>query len=274
MCCDALSLIHHIAINPYCIKFDALTKYALSHPDPPALRLVSMTAEHIQRKIQVLKQEQKFNEVLRLKRLPPRRSQQQQGDQQGEQQASAPSVPQEGDGQQPFTSVESSGPTPEEAARDAAGKKVLDATYRSASKVSGEDSPLMPGLRNVDIEFNQRYGYQNMKGIIRLIDYGAINGGFVPLTTQQRGACMFHTFRRCISCPREFTNSHLRRMLVSFICNRAEELYPMLVCSISGNYGHIRLTAEECKRKECRNQLSDQERQEYNESGPSNSNLL
>ena len=63
--------------------------------------------------------------------------------------------------------------------------------------------------------------------------------------------------------------SHLRRMLVSFICNRAEEMYPMLVCSISGNYGHIRLTAEEYKRKQDRNQLSDQERQEYNEPGPS-----
>ena len=57
-------------------------------------------------------------------------------------------------------------------------------------------------------------------------------------------------------------------MLVSFICNRAEELYPMLVCSISGNYGDIRLTAEEYKRKPDRNQLSDKERQEYNEPGP------
>ena len=105
-------------IDPYCIKFDVLTDYALSHPDPPALWLVCMTEEHVWRKIQVLKQEQKFNEVLRLKMLPPRKPQQQQGDQQGdqqdqlqgeqqsEQQASAPSVPQEGDGQQPSTSAE------------------------------------------------------------------------------------------------------------------------------------------------------------------------
>ena len=135
---------------------------------------------------------------------------------------------------------------PVETARDAAGKRVLDATYRSASKVSGEEPPLMPGPRNVDIEFNQGYGNQNMEGIIRL-DYGAINGGFVPFSTQQRGTCMFHAFRRCISCPREFTNFLLRRMLVSFICNTAEELYLMLVCSISGIYGHIRLTAESIK---------------------------
>ena len=126
----------------------------------------------------------------------------------------------------------------------------------------------MPGLRNVDIEFNQGYGYQNMEGIIRLIEYGAINGGFVPLSTQQRGACMFHPFRRCISCPREFTNSHLRRMIVSFICSRAEELYPMLVCSITGNYGHIRLSAEEYKRKQDSKQLTEQQRQEFHEPRP------
>ena len=107
-----------------------------------------------------------------------------------------------------------------------------------------------------------------MEGIIRLIDYGAINGGFVPLSTKQRGACMFHAFRRCISCPREFNNSHLRRMIVFFICSRAEELYPMLVCSISGNYGHIRLSAEEYKRRQDSNQLTEQERQEFHEPGP------
>ena len=126
----------------------------------------------------------------------------------------------------------------------------------------------MPGLRGVDIGFNQRYGFQTMEGIIRLIDYGSSNGGFVPLPTQQRGACLFHAFRRSISCPREFTNSHLRRILVSFICNRVDELYPLLECSISGNYGHIRLSPEEYRRKEASGQLTDLERQEYNEPGP------
>ena len=107
-----------------------------------------------------------------------------------------------------------------------------------------------------------------MEGIIYLIDYGAINGGFIPLTTQQCGACMFHAFRRCISCLWEFTNSHLRYMLVSFICSRAEELYPMLVCSISGNYGHIQLSPEEYRSKQASDQLTVQERHEFNKLGP------
>ena len=126
----------------------------------------------------------------------------------------------------------------------------------------------MPGLRGVDIEFNQKYGFQTMEGIIRLIDYGSNNGGFVPLPTQQHGACLFHAFRRCIACPREFTNSHLRCMLVSFICNWVDELFPMLETSISGNYGHIRLSPEEYRRKEASGLLTDLERQEYKEPGP------
>ena len=52
-----------------------------------------MTEEQVKRKIQVLKQEPKFNEILKLKRLPPRRSQQQQGDQQAAAQESVQQVP-------------------------------------------------------------------------------------------------------------------------------------------------------------------------------------
>ena len=42
----------------------------------------------------------------------------------------------------------------------------------------------------------------------------------------------------------------------------------MLECSISGNYGQIRLFTEEYRRKEASGQLTDQERQEFNEPGP------
>ena len=218
-----------------------------------------MSEEYMWRKIYILRQEAKFNDVLRLARLPPRGQQQEQQKQQVPPAATS--------GPSSSTSAEGSRPTPEEEARNTAGRKVLDATYRPTNKVHGDKPPCMPGLKSVDIGFNQEYSCQSMEGIIRLIDYGTISGGFVPLTTQQRGACMFHAFRRCISCPREFTNSHLRHMLVSFICSRAEELYPMLVCSISGNYGHIWLSPEEYRRKQASDQLTVQERQDFNELG-------
>ena len=249
--------MHCIAIHLYCIEFDMFLDPMFLYPDPPALHIVCMSEEHVRRKINTLRQEAKFNDVLRLDRLPPR------GQQQEQQVPPAPTS-----GPSSSTSAEGSRPTPEEEARNTTGKKVLDATYRPINKVQGDMPPHMPGLRGVDIGFNQQYGYQSMEGIIHLIDYGAINGGFIPLTTQQSGACIFHAFRQCISCPWEFTNSHLRCMLVSFICSRAEELYPMLTCSISGNYGHIQLSPEEYRRKQASDQLTEQERQDFNEPGP------
>ena len=217
-----------------------------------------MSEQHIKRKIDGLRQDPRYTQVLRLGRLPPAAPQQEQ--------QQPPQLPVSAPAPEPSPST--SAGSPEEDSRHATGQKVLDATLRVSKKVHGEELPLMPGLRGVDIGFNQRYGFQTMEGIIRLIDYGSSNGGFVPFSYQQCGACLFHAFRRSITCPREFTNSHLRRMLVSFICNRADELYPMLECSISGNYGHIRLSPEEYRRKEASGQLTDLERQEYNEPGP------
>ena len=119
---------------------------------------------------------------------------------------------------------------------------MLDATLNSAAEVDGETPPFNDSLKQIDLQFNQNYGYSTMEGIIRCLDYGELNGGFVPLTTQQKGACMLHAFRKSIICPREFTNTHLRRMVVSFICQNFDFLHPMLRLSIAGNYGHFRLS--------------------------------
>ena len=196
----------------------------------------------VRAKIQQLGLQAKFRKVLELKGLPPRTH---------PQAATA----------QASTSAESEATgetaTPEEIARNKAGETILKATFRHAKKIYGDEPPLQPGLRGVDIPFNQGYGFQNMEGIIRLMDYGASNGGFIPLATQQRGACLFHSFKRNICCPHEFTNTHLRRMLVSFICGRAEELYALLVTAISGNYGHIRISQRKYDRLMSLQQLTD-----------------
>ena len=141
------------------------------------------------------------------------------------------------------------GPSPEEEVVDSAGEKLLTATYVSATEVDGKCPPYNKSLETVDLDFNRIYGYDNMARIIRMIDYGALNGGWAPLVTQQRGSCLFHAVRRSIQCPKEFTNMHLRRMIVSFICDRVDELFPMLKVAISGNYGHLRLTQDEYQRK-------------------------
>ena len=158
-------------------------------------------------KIQELGQQAKFKEVLQLKKLPTRSQQQQQPEpEEAAAQTSTSAAAEVGAATE--TEVEGATATPEEAARNQDGKVILKATYRHASKVYGKVPPQQPGLRGVDIPFNQGYGFQNMEGIIRLMDYGVTNGGFVPIATQQKGACLFHAFRKCTCCPREFTNTH------------------------------------------------------------------
>ena len=68
--------MHHIAIDANCIEFDAYINTRLSYPDPPALCLVCMSEEHMRQKIEGLKQDARFTEVLRLGRLPPEAQQQ------------------------------------------------------------------------------------------------------------------------------------------------------------------------------------------------------
>ena len=229
-----------------------------------------MSAGVVRAKIQQLGQQAKFKEVLRLKKLPPRSQQQQQPEpEEAAAQASTSTAAEAEAATEP--EVEGATATPEEAARNWAGEVILKATYRHTSKVYGKVPPLQPGLRGVDIPFNQGYGFQNMEGIIRLMDYRATNGGFVPITTQQKGACLFHAFRKCICCPHEFTNTHLRQMLVSFICSHAEEFYALLVTAISGNYGHIRISQREYDRLKGLQQLTAAQKtqvEEFKEPGP------
>ena len=149
--------------------------------------------------------------------------------------------------------------------------KYSESNFQTSQQGLWQGAPQQPGLRGVDIPFNQGYGFQNMEGIIRLMDYGATHVGFVPIATQQRGACLFHAFWKCICCPREFRNTHLRRILVSFICTHAKEFYALLVTAISGNYGHIRIDRRDYDRLMGLTQLTAAQRtqvEEYREPGP------
>ena len=61
---------------------------------------------------------------------------------------------------------------------------------------------------------------------------------------------MMASIRRCAAIPYEYTNSHLRRQIVMFVCNLVEYLYPMLHVHVKGNYGHARLSKSQYKKKD------------------------
>ena len=222
-----------------------------------------MTDSYIAAKIRRVKQDPRYTELLQLQRLPMP-----EPEELGMGPASAAADPQASTSQESSSSLpQSSGPSPKEEAIDIAGQKVLSATYICYAEVDGKQPPYNKSLESIDLDFNRYYGYDNMAGIIRIIDNGALNGGWAPLVTQQRGSCLFHAVRRCIQCPKEFANMHLRRMIVNFICDRVDELFSMLKVAISGNYGHLRLTLDKYNKKLAEGTITDQEKVEYEEPG-------
>ena len=83
-----------------------------------------------------------------------------------------------------------------------------------------------------------------------------------------RGGCLFHAICKSIKCPREFTNTHLRHMLVLFIVENFEMVWPLLHVCILNNFGHHRLSKEEFQAKMADGTITDAEREAYSETGP------
>ena len=156
-----------------------------------------MTDSYIAAKIGRVKLDPRYTEILQLQRLPIPEPEELEMDP-----APATTDPQASTSQESSSFLpQSSSPSPEEEAIDSAGQKVLSATYTCSAEVDGKQPPYNKSLESVNLDFNRNYGYDNMAGIIRVIDYVALNGGWAPLVTQQRGSCLFHAVRRSIQCP-------------------------------------------------------------------------
>ena len=123
-------------------------------------------------------------------------------------------------------------------------------------------------LMDIDVDANQIYSLSSQGHLFQLLEYGQMNGGFIPRITQSHGACMFHALRKGMKCPREFTNTHLRRMIVLFIIENFEMLWPLLHVSVLSNFGHIRMPEEEFQSKLVAGTLTDEERAIHDEPGP------
>ena len=67
---------------------------------------------------------------------------------------------------------------------------------------------------------------------------------------------------------REFTNTHLRCMLVLFMVENFKMLWPLLHLCILNNFGHHRLSEEEFQAKVADSIITDAEREAYSEPGP------
>ena len=134
----------------------------------------------------------------------------------------------------------------------------------------GPDPRSFGDLRDMDIDVNEIYGLSNMEDLKRIMLYIKQFCKLAPKTVQARGACIMASVTRCAAIPYEYTNSHLQRQIVMFVCNLVEYLYPMLHVHIKGNYGHARLSKTQYKKKERAGTLIPDEKRDFNEPGPFN----
>ena len=122
--------------------------------------------------------------------------------------------------------------------------------------------------RDVDVDANRIYGLPSQELLFTLLNYSQINGGYIPRLTQMRGSCLFHSIHKSIKCPREFSNTHLRCMIVLFMVENFDMLWPLLHICVLNNFGHLRLTEEEFQTKVADGTITDEEREAYSEPGP------
>ena len=141
-------------------------------------------------------------------------------------------------------------------------KRSLEIIGRSPQDMQQFEQFQLPAM---PVEF---FGSTTAAQYFRLQDYLALNGQYQPIQVQQRGACMFAAFRRQIQCPEEYTNTHLRRQVIMVMVENAEYFFDKLKGAIAGQYGAIRLTQSEYKQKCKDGNITDYERETYNEPGP------
>ena len=157
-----------------------------------------------------------------------------------------------------------------------AGQEVLTDALSEVRLVEGSVPPSFESLRDLDTEANQLFGLQTKEDLSKLIWY--LNQfDLVPKPVRGTGSCLFASIRRCLDCPVEYTNMHLRRQLVWFLCHNIAFFYNLLIVHVKGNYGHIQVTPQfncscegelEFKIKEAAGTLTPLEIEEYNEPGP------
>ena len=120
----------------------------------------------------------------------------------------------------------------------------------------------------MDTGANQLYWLADQRLLNRLFQYAGENGGYSVKHSQERGSCLYHSVRRVLDCPKEWTNTHLRCQLVAHIVAHVQFLFPLISVHIHGNYGHVRLTEEQYNNKIADGTITQNEKEDYEVPGP------
>ena len=128
---------------------------------------------------------------------------------------------------------------------DRAGAELRNQTTTVQDVVEGKPPDDYRALAGLDTGANQLYGLSDQRYLNRLFQYSSENGGYSLRHSQQRGSCLYHSVRRAIDTPLEWSNTHLRCQVVANIIRHVQFLFPLIAVHIQGNYGHLRLSQAE-----------------------------
>ena len=87
----------------------------------------------------------------------------------------------------------------------------------------------------------ESFNLPDINTLLKVNKYVFNNGQWEIFPTPKNGGCLFSALRRGLESPEEFRNSHLRYMIVLFICINADFMYSFLDEHVTGNYGLERM---------------------------------
>ena len=151
---------------------------------------------------------------------------------------------------------------------DRAGTELRGQTTTVQNVIEGKAPDEYAALASMDTGANQLYGLADQRLLNRLFQYAGENWGYTMKHSQQRGSCLYHSVRRVLDCPKEWTNTHLRCQIVAHIVAHVQFPYPLIAVHIQGNYGLVRLTEEQYNNKMADGTITQNEKDDYVAPGP------
>ena len=151
---------------------------------------------------------------------------------------------------------------------DRAGAELRNQTTTVQDVIEGKAPDEYRALTGLDTGANQLYGLSDQMYLNRLFQYVSENGGYSVKHSQQRGSCLYHSIRRAIDTPLEWSNTHLRCQVVAYIIRHVQFLFPLIAVHIQGNYGHLRLSQAEYNTKMGDGTITQQEKEDFKAPGP------
>ena len=137
--------------------------------------------------------------------------------------------------------------------------QVFDEGRSSGEKVTSRKPHTYTFLANFVSRANELYGFSNQEELSRLMEFLYLNGRYELIPVKNKGSFLYAAARRGIDTPAEYTNSHLGWQVVMMVLQYPDFIYPLLMNTIMGIYGHSRMDPAELVQRKLSGSIISQE---------------